>query len=231
MTIQALLLDAGGTLLAENPSRETLYAQAAARHGIALEPAGMRLCMQRAHGSLPLVLEGNYRYSMPWFEAFIADIFERQLGLERARLPRVCEELFATFADARSFRLLPGAAVLLEAAAARGLKLGLISNWSPALSTVLDGLGVLGRFDTVLISSVERLEKPDRLIFERALQRLNVRAEQTLHVGNEPVQDVQGANDCGIRALLYDPEIRHAALDCQSIRRLDEIIPWIKDQR
>lgn len=231
MTFQALLLDAGGTLLAENPSRETLYAQAAARHGVTVEPAGMRQCMQRAHGSLPLVLEGHYRYSMPWFEAFIADIFARQLGLERARLPRICEDLFATFADAKSFRLLPGAAALLEAASARGLKLGLVSNWSPALSMVLDGLGVLGRFDSVLISSVERLEKPDRLLFERALDRLNVPAAQTLHVGNEPVQDVQGANDCGIRALLYDPEVRHAALNHPRIRRLDEIIPWIEDQR
>ena len=113
----------------------------------------------------------------------------------------------------------------------RGLKLGLVSNWSPALRGVLDGLLVLGRFDAVLISSVERLEKPDRLIFERALQRLNVSAEHTLHVGNEPVQDVQGANGCGIRALLYDPEVRHAALGLPSIRRLDEIIPWIEDQR
>ena len=91
MTIQALLLDAGGTLLSENPSRDTLYAQAAARHGLALAPEDMRQCMQRAHGALPLVLEGNYRYSMPWFEAFIGDIFARQLGLERTRLPRIRE--------------------------------------------------------------------------------------------------------------------------------------------
>lgn len=230
MNISALLLDAGGTLLTESPAREQLYAQAAARHGLEVSATRMRECMGRAHARLPQVLAGHFRYSLAWFEAFIADVFVEQLGLRPAELPGLSAELFATFADAAHFRLLPGARELLVDARARGLKLGLVSNWSPALSSVLEGLGLGESFDVLLISSVERIEKPDRRLFELALARLNVPAERTLHVGNEPVQDVRGAGDCGIRALLYDPQSRHAAMPGASVRQLSEVIPWIENQ-
>jgi putative hydrolase of the HAD superfamily len=228
MVLAALLLDAGGTLLTEDPSRQELYARAAARRGLATAPEQMRECMSRAHRALPQVHGGHYRYSLPWFEAFIAHVFGEQLGLERAALSGVREELFAAFADARNFKLMPGAAELLERAAARGLRLGLVSNWSPALPGVLAGLGIARHFSAVVVSAVERVEKPDPAIFERALGRLNVSAAQALHVGNEPVQDVLGANACGIRALLFDPDGRHAALAHERISRLAEVIPWIE---
>lgn len=231
MTLKALLLDAGGTLLTEEPSREALYAQAATRRGLDLSPPAMRQCMLRAHAALPLILDGNFRYSKAWFEAFIADVFLRQLGLEPARLHALVSELFETFADAANFRLLPGARELLEGAKARGWKLGLISNWSESMPEVLAGLGILPLFDSVLISAIERAEKPQREIFQRALARLNVRADEALHLGNQPVQDVRGATDCGIRALLFDPCDEHVGLGVARVRSLSEVIPWIEDPR
>lgn len=231
MGIGAILIDAGGTLLAEHPSREALYATVAAIRGTEISPQEMRGCMLAAHRALPQEIGGNYRYTVPWFEAFIAHVFSRQLGLAESKLPELCAELFATFADAKNYRLTEGARELLDGARASGLKLCLISNWSPAMTTVLGGLGILGHFDVVLISALERVEKPDRAIFERALGRLNVLAREALHVGNEPVQDVRGASDCGIHTLLFDPANRHAALSLASIHRLAEVIPWIEKQR
>lgn len=231
MAIRALLLDAGGTLLGEKSSRQALYAEVARHHGLSVDQATMGRCMAQAHRSLPQVQDGHWRYSIPWFEAFIADIFVRQLDLEPHRLPLLQEELFAAFADANNFRLQPGAEDLLQAAADRGLRLGLVSNWSPVMTTLLAGLGVLQHFDAVLLSAVERVEKPERAIFERALARLNVQASEALHVGNDPVQDVRGASECGIHALLFDPQLEHAALTMQSVRGLGEIIPWIERQR
>jgi len=231
MAIQALLLDAGGTLVTEKTSREAMYAEAGARYGLSVDHGTMRLCMSRAHAALPRIVAGHWRYSKPWFEAFIADVFVRQLGLDLRRLPLLMEELFSAFSDAKNFRLLAGARELLAGAADRGLGLGLVSNWSPAMSDILRGLGVLERFDAVLISAIEGVEKPDRAIFELALARLNVQAVQALHVGNDPRQDVRGASECGIHALLFDPDGAHAALGLVTVRELGEIIPWIERQR
>ncbi|HUR28991.1 MAG TPA: HAD family hydrolase [Planctomycetota bacterium] len=231
MTIRALLLDAGGTLLSERTSRHGIYAAVARRHGIAVEDETMRACMARTHAKLPRVLSGHWRYSKPWFEAFIEDIFVRQLGLEPQRLALLSAELFRAFADAGNFRLQPGAQELLAFAERRGIRRAVVSNWSPSLTALLDGLGVLAAIDAVLISAVEELEKPDRRLFERALTRLNVRGAEALHVGNDPVQDVRGASECGIHALLLDPEGAHAELGLPSVRALAEIIPWIEKQR
>lgn len=221
------MLDAGGTLLAEHPSREALYAAVAARHGRVVDPAEMGRCMHRAHAQLPLKVDGNSRYSNPWFAAFIERIFRGDLGLDPARLPAIRDELFTTFADARNFRLKAGARELLAAARARGWKLALVSNWSPAMEGVLAGLGLRDSFDCVVISAIEGVEKPDPEIFRRALVRLNVPASRALHVGNEPVQDVRGAQAAGIAALLLDAEGRHAALGLASVRSLEEVMPWI----
>ncbi|HTF87398.1 MAG TPA: HAD-IA family hydrolase [Planctomycetota bacterium] len=231
MAITALLLDAGGTLLCEKTSREAMYARAGTRRGLIVDSATMRGCMGEAHRVLPLRVDGHWRYSKPWFEAFIADVFVRQLGMAPTALPSLQEELFAAFADANNFRLTPGARELLVNARARGCRLALVSNWSPSMSAILDGLGVLEHFDAVLISALEQVEKPDRAIFERALARLNVSPGEALHAGNDPVQDVHGASECGIHALLFDPEGRHAALGLPGIRELAEIIPWIEKQR
>lgn len=230
MTLAALLLDAGGTLLTEKTSRQAIYAEAARRHGLEVDPDAMARCMAETHRTLPRIIAGNWRYSNPWFEVFIEDVFTRQLGLDPRPLALLKEELFAAFADAKNFRLLPGAKELLSNAASRGLRLGLVSNCSPSLAGLLKGLGVLESFDAVLISSTERVEKPDRAIFERALGRLNVQGHEALHVGNDPVQDVRGASECGMQALLFDPEEKHVALKLQRVRALAEIIPWIERQ-
>ncbi|MBK8181265.1 MAG: HAD family hydrolase [Planctomycetes bacterium] len=230
MPIRALLLDAGGTLLTEEPAREVIYADHARARGLEVSPARMKECMGRAHAALPQVLDGHFRYSLPWFERFIDHIFAGQLGLPAGEVPALRRELFAAFADPRSFRLLPGAALLLEQASARGLPMALVSNWSPAMEGVLDGLGVSRHFSTRLISALEGVEKPDPEIFRRALARLNVPAAQALHVGNEPVQDVLGASACGIRTLLFDPHDRHRDLPHPRIGALREVIPWIESQ-
>jgi FMN phosphatase YigB (HAD superfamily) len=51
---------------------------------------------------------------------------------------------------------------------------GLISNWSPRLPKLLADLRISERVDFVLCSAIERAEKPDAALFERALARANV---------------------------------------------------------
>ena len=50
----------------------------------------------------------------------------------------------------------------------------------------------------------EGVEKPDARIFEIALERTGVQAEDVLHVGDSAVDDWQGAKRVGMRALLID---------------------------
>jgi putative hydrolase of the HAD superfamily len=56
-------------------------------------------------------------------------------------------------------------------------------------------------FDTILISDAEGISKPDRQIFDRALERLNVTAAQAVFVGDHPAVDIAGARGAGMRAI------------------------------
>jgi putative hydrolase of the HAD superfamily len=202
--LRAVFLDVGGTLLHEVRPRFALYADAARARGLALDDLAMLDHMRAAHGALPRVLRGAFRYSDPWFEAFIRAIFRERLGLPEAELPRLTTELFAVFERADTFRVYPGARALVRSCRERGLKVGLISNWSARLPRVLAALGLGDAFDPVLCSACESLEKPDPELFRRALARAGVPAGAALHAGDDPSNDGRGAREAGLEAVLVD---------------------------
>jgi putative hydrolase of the HAD superfamily len=203
--LRAVLLDAGGTLFTERSSRAAIYAAAARRHGLDVGEAATARAMKEVHARLPRRLDdsnGSFRYSRRWFERFIAEVFAHAGA---AALPAaLTPELFATFADPATFRVFDDVAPVLARLREGGIKIGVVSNWSPALPKLLQGLGIAPGLDAVLCSAVEQVEKPDPEIFARALERLGVRASEALHVGDDPVKDVGGARAAGIEARLLD---------------------------
>ena len=50
----------------------------------------------------------------------------------------------------------------------------------------------------ILISEAVRAYKPDRVVFERALERFGVEPHEVLHVGDSDVDDVKGAKSTGL---------------------------------
>ena len=204
MTLRAVFLDMGGTLIIERPSRYAIYAGCARERGIEIDSAGMRACMRSAHAALPLELDGAFRYSDPWFRAFIRRIFQEELGLPAGEVPGLTEELFARFEDPATFHLFPGLHELLERLRARGLVLGVVSNWSARLPRLLAGLELTRCFDFVLCSALEGMEKPDPAFFQLALERAGVAPHEALHAGDHPQLDVQGALAGGLEAVLVD---------------------------
>jgi len=56
--------------------------------------------------------------------------------------------------------------------------------------------------DAVVCSSHAGSAKPDPAIFGAALAALDVPASATLHAGDDPVADVQGARTAGLSAVL-----------------------------
>lgn len=80
-------------------------------------------------------------------------------------------------------------------------KLGLITNtnWAPLSRRVLAAHGLENYFDVTVFSSDFGYAKPHPSIFLHALERLNVNAGRCLHVGYDPLEDVRGALNVGMR--------------------------------
>lgn len=223
---RALLLDFCGTLAIERQSRGAIYAEAAALAGIEVTPERMTDCMREAHRRLPVEIGGAFRYSRPWFEAFIEDVVVGQLGAPQGHLAKVQGQLFARFTDAQTFHVFPGTRALLERARGLGLRVAVVSNWSDSLEQLARNLR-LGPFDAILSSAVARSEKPNGRIFELALERLGVSPAECLHVGDSLANDIGGARRLGIQAVLVDRRLQESE-DRDGYRAtpsLDEVLP------
>ncbi|MEF8842933.1 MAG: HAD family hydrolase [Haloarculaceae archaeon] len=102
-------------------------------------------------------------------------------------------------------RTRPGAERAVAAAAEHG-PVGVLSNCSvPGLVARTLDRSTLdpGRFDAVLASVDIGWRKPHRRAFETVADRLGVRIDELLHVGDDPRTD-GGATDAGARAVLLE---------------------------
>lgn len=202
--LKAVFIDVGNTLLYEKPSRFEIYAEEARRRGVEVPSHAMRALMTRVHRELPREIGGAFRYTEGWFSAYIEHIFHLELGIAKGELPALREGLFGRFAAAGTFRPFPGSQELLASLRERGLRLGIISNWSTRLPALLEELGLSKLVDFVLCSALERAEKPDPVLFERALARAGVAPDEALHAGDDLEKDFLGARRAGLRAVLVD---------------------------
>ena len=104
------------------------------------------------------------------------------------------EEFVTPFVDAIAFEPLPGAVETISRLRAHGLALAVVSNWDETLPERLTAFEV----DAIVSSSEAGMPKPDPAIFRLALERLGVRPDRALHVGDSPA-DEQGARAAGMR--------------------------------
>ncbi len=77
---------------------------------------------------------------------------------------------------------------------------------SPWARGELHKVGILGYFGPVVVSGDHGFRKPDRRLFEVALQQLGVDAAHTIYVGNDMHRDIYGAREAGLRTVLFDSD-------------------------
>ncbi len=90
----------------------------------------------------------------------------------------------------------------------RRYRLALVSNfdYTPTALGILEEAGVVDCFETILVSDEVGWRKPAPAIFEEALRRVGVTAEQTLFVGDRADIDVLGAHQVGMRTAWINPD-------------------------
>jgi putative hydrolase of the HAD superfamily len=79
----------------------------------------------------------------------------------------------------------------------------------------LDKVGLIDYFDPIVISSDHGYRKPDRRLFQLAVDGMGVAAENALYVGNDMYRDIFGAREAGMRTVMFDSDQgRKTHLDC-----------------
>ena len=79
----------------------------------------------------------------------------------------------------------------------------------------LHKVGLLGYFDPVVVSGDHGYRKPDRRLFQFAIDGMNVAAGNALYVGNDMYRDIHGAREAGMKTVMFDSDQgTKAHLDC-----------------
>ena len=129
---------------------------------------------------------------------------------------------FQDYVDALELR--PYAKTLLRNIV-KNCKLGLISNftYAPVIYASLRKLGINQFFNAVIVSEDTGWRKPHKRIFQTALERLQVTAEETIYIGDSPLEDIEGAKTVGMKTFFVLSQF-NALEDLGGLKQQPDII-------
>lgn len=216
---EAIFFDVGNTLLYPYPSVSVVVREVLAEAGHCHDLTAIDRLM-------PLVdeyYEDRYREDDTFWrnEEETSDVWVgmysllcRQLGID-ADAELLARRVYDAFGSHERWRAYDDVAPALERLRARGLKLGLISNWDTRLESLFAGMGLSASLDVIVSSARVGLHKPDPRIFALACDSLEVEPSKAAHVGDHLYADMLGAEAVGITGVLID---RHCGPEPEFVR-------------
>ena len=101
-------------------------------------------------------------------------------------------------------RVIEGVFEVLETMRKDGYRIAMIVNGDSAgTRNIIATCGLEDCFDVIVISEEVGIEKPDKQIFQVALDKLGVEAENAVMVGNRIDADIVGANRIGMKSVWF----------------------------
>lgn len=206
--IEAVLFDVGSTLIDADPDIDGTFFEVATARGHELELDAVSACLPEVNrfyereylrdgdfwcsheGSVEMYLE-MYRYL-----SHLTGLGADAEGIAHAVNEAYCQPSY--------WRILDDVIPCLKELKRRHLRLGIVSNWSSNLESLIRDLRLAPYFDEIVSSADVGYRKPDPMIFTIALERMGVNASETLHVGDRPDADGVGAEAAGIRPVIVD---------------------------
>ncbi|MEW6746448.1 MAG: HAD-IA family hydrolase [Planctomycetota bacterium] len=230
---RVVFFDAGLTLLQPCPSAAQLYHETALRCGGRGSVAQYRSAIETewpsftrhfaSNGWLEHASDEVEELAWRWFTDRVASAVG-ETELDCAAFNRELRDLFSR---AATWRLFDDVGPALEVLREAGIRTALISNWDTRLRTILSDHGLLEQLDPVVISSEVGMRKPHPGIFRYAVERTGCAPGECWHVGDSVTDDVHGALEAGLPAILID---RRGTLPVPAgaavARSLHEVSQW-----
>ena len=199
--MKAIFFDAAGTLIHLPKSVGFHYALIGQQVGLSLDSAALDRTFTTCWKKMPErpAIDGPREDDDKGWWLELVDRVIDQVAPHTSELDRDAffEVAYSHFAEAGVWELYPDVTEVLEILQPR-FELAVISNFDGRLRMILEHLGVSKYFSHVFLSSELGADKPDPLIYQRALKLSGSTPNETLHVGDDPVRDWQGAEAAGL---------------------------------
>ncbi|SFE63923.1 haloacid dehalogenase superfamily, subfamily IA, variant 3 with third motif having DD or ED/haloacid dehalogenase superfamily, subfamily IA, variant 1 with third motif having Dx(3-4)D or Dx(3-4)E [Actinopolyspora alba] len=208
VTVRAVLFDFSGTLFRLEQD-ESWLAGVTDESGKQWDLEAQTELMRRMTAPTQQVVKLSQEYQQAWDERDLYPDQHRKVYLEVLRSsgltdPAQAEALYSRLIDPDCWTPYPDAAPVVRRLHEAGVRTAVISNIAFDIRPALDRVGIGGLFDSVLMSYVEGVIKPDPKLFLRACERIDVEPEQALMIGDSVEAD-GAATEVGCRFAHVEP--------------------------
>lgn len=203
--VRWVLFDAVGTLIYPQPSVAEAYGAIARQFGLEI-PSGEIATRFKAALAREFCDGGLSR--PPTNEDLERARWQRIVAAVLLELPDAShqpfEMLWQHFGEPSSWRLFDDVSPTLAGLAHRGFELAIASNFDSRLQGVARGLPPLAACSRTFVSSEVGFSKPDPRFFTAVQRELSVQPREILLVGDDRVNDYEGALAAGWQAVLIE---------------------------
>lgn len=205
---KVIFVDAVGTLFGVRDSVGQIYWEIAHPFGVTASPEALnKAFFQAFKAAEPMAFPDSDPTAVPtleyrWWYTLAQKTFGTTDSLrEIDDFDAFFSQLYAHFSTADPWVVYPETVDSLKRWQAKGIELGVLSNFDSRLYTVLEVLGLSGFFQSITISSEVGAAKPDPQIFAAALQKHQCPATAAWHVGDSYQDDYEGARAAGLTGI------------------------------
>jgi len=147
-----------------------------------------------------------------------------ELGIHPDLVPRQFEEDYVKISPTKT-NLFDGSEKVLGYLQQK-YSLHIISNgFKETTLTKMDRCSLNTYFQNVIISEDVGVNKPDKAIFEYALDKANALKQESIMIGDSIEADIRGAQDFGMRAIFFNPLNKETPKDVSwQINHLEELL-------
>ncbi len=222
-SVKAVLLDLGGTLVSMTEIPE-IYRRILGAHGITRSSEEISHAQKEVEKQLD-IQELAVLFEEYWIRWNL--LILRRLGIEE-NAEALAQKIADRWWDYADVMLQADVEETLQKLRVMGLKIGIVTNGLESdYRQILEKVGLLDFFDVkVGIDNVGKM-KPDRDIFLYALNKLEVLPSETLFVGDQLIEDYEGAKKAGLTPLLIDRDDVIGS-NVEKIRSLKEILNYLR---
>ncbi|MGL4798932.1 MAG: HAD family hydrolase [Cellulosilyticaceae bacterium] len=170
-------------------------------------------------------------YSMRSFQRFLYEMHDVSFDIE----PIQVENIF----NQKAFigKTMEGILTFLDELESRGIRKAILSNSSFSEEAIREELRNYGindnRFEFVISTSEYGFRKPDKRIFELALRKLKLNADEVCYIGNSFKYDVEGAQNAKIFPIWFNKQENKGSYkngEVLEVRTYKEITEWLDNK-
>ena len=205
--IKAILFDAAGTLFYLTKTVGDHYAHVGREVGLNLDAQQLDRAFHAAWQQMlrrPPIDGPRENDDKGWWRELVGHVFDQVApSLTEFDRDNFFEVAYEHFAEAGVWKLYPEVPEVLERLQSN-FELAVISNFDGRLRLILQHLGISKYFTYIFISSELGADKPDPEIFRRAITMMHLKADEVLHIGDDPERDWKAAKVAGLSVFQLD---------------------------